>query len=219
MPSDRLEVKICCIYLNCWNRKTMGSGCDNTNMLMIEWSFKLRQTQTCIADTHTCTHTQGFMHRHTIVLGPGAKLISPCGSHRKLPISHTVVIDYGPLNQKENSKPVCKCERQRESVRESVGVRQKRKIHKRQQEERERQRAREAVVSHQVRSKVCIFDAELGLSILERRRALETVTMTTRHSTTALTCRQRTTASTWPPANTRRAEPLGLKLTWRGWKF
>ncbi len=82
--------------------------------------------------------------------------------------------------------------------------------------ERERvtERGREAIVSHQVRSKVCIFDAELGLSILARRRALETVTMTTRHSTPALTCRQRTTASTWSPANMRRAaaDPLGLFL-------
>lgn len=59
-------------------------------------------------------------------------------------------------------------------------------------------RGREAIVSHQVRSKVCIFEAELGLSILARRRALETVTMTTRHSTTAFTCRERTTASIWP---------------------
>lgn len=54
-----------------------------------------------------------------------------------------------------------------------------------------KERGREAILSHQVRSKVCIFDAELGLSILVRRRALEMVTMTTRHSTTALTCRQR----------------------------
>lgn len=82
------------------------------------------------------------------------------------------------------------------------------------------ERGKEAIVSHQVRSKVCIFDAELGLSIFARRRALETVTMTTRHSTTALTCRQRTTASTWPPANRRRAaaDPLSLQLTCRGGK-
>lgn len=80
------------------------------------------------------------------------------------------------------------------------------------------ERCTEANESHQVRSKICIFDAELGLSILVRRRVLETVTMTTRHSTTALTCRQKTTASTWPPANMRRvsADPFGPKLAHRG---
>ena len=51
----------------------------------------------------------------------------------------------------------------------------------------ERVGARDVYVTHQVRSKVSILEAELGVSILERRRALETVTITTRHSTTALT--------------------------------
>lgn len=94
----------------------------------------------------------------------------------------------------------------------------KEREHKNQERERITERGGEAIVSHQVRSKVCIFDAELGLSILARRRALETVTMTTRHSTTALTCGQRTTASTRPPANMRHAaaDPLGLQLTCRG---
>lgn len=35
--------------------------------------------------------------------------------------------------------------------------------------ERVTQSGRHAIESHQVRSKVCIFDAELGLSILARR--------------------------------------------------
>lgn len=157
--------------------------------------------------THTSKHMHTHMHarRHTrththwVLFGPGVKLISPYNSHRRLPSLNSQSLTLSLLTmagstKKETCERAWECERGRVSAQEKKTS--ERKHAKSRERERVTERDRHAIVSHQVRSKVCIFDAELGLSILARRRALETVTMTTRHSTTALTCRQRTTAST-----------------------